>query len=190
MASSYSFERLANFLKDFGFLDFILPFILVFTIVFAVLRKTKIMGDHKNFDTIIALVLGLLFVVPHLLGRYPLGYDPVIVLNETLPSVALVAVAVIMLLILMGIFGADFAKGAAPLIAILAIIFIVYIFGAALNLWSGPWSIFSWWSSDITELLIIIIVFGLIVYFIVREPHKAEGRKAMDWVKHLFEKKF
>lgn len=189
-STSYSFERLADFLQQFGFLDFILPFILVFTIVFAVLRKTKIMGDHRNFDTIVSLVIALLFVVPHLLGYSPLGYDPVQVLNETLPSVALVAVAIIMLLILMGIFGADFAKGAAPLLALLAIVFIVYIFGAALQLWNGPWSLFSWWTPEITELLVIIIVFGLIVYFIVREPHKTEGKKLFDWAKHFVEKKF
>ncbi|MBI2111953.1 hypothetical protein HYT52_00255 [Candidatus Woesearchaeota archaeon] len=74
-----------------------------------------------NFFVILALILGLMFVVPHIMGYYPLGYDPVLVLNETLPSVALVAVAAIMLLILMGMFGTNFAKGAAPLIAIAAI---------------------------------------------------------------------
>src|SRR3989338_1753608 len=141
---SYTFTRMGEILESFGFLDFILPFILVFTIVFAVMQKTKILGDKKNYNVIIALVLGLLFVVPHVLSLYPLGYDPVQVLNETLPSIALVAVAVIMLLILMGMFGTDFAKGAAPIIAVLAIAFVVYIFGAALGFWTGPYDIFYW----------------------------------------------
>ena len=190
--AEFTFVRLGDFLRDFGFLDFILPFILVFTIVFAVLRKTKIMGDKKNFDVIIALVLGLLFVTPHVMGLYPLGYDPVQVLNETLPSIALVAVAVIMLLILMGLFGTDFARSAAPLVAILAIAFVIYIFGASLQFWNGPYDLFGWWSSDVTELIIIILVFALIVWFVVKEPDdkKTAGTGLLKGIKDLFEKKF
>ncbi|MBI2151974.1 hypothetical protein HYU21_04570 [Candidatus Woesearchaeota archaeon] len=189
---SYTFARMGEILENFGFLDFILPFILVFTIVFAVLQKTKILGDKKNFNVVIALVLGLLFVVPHVTGFYVsnLGYDPVQILNETLPSISLVAVAAVMLLILMGIFGADFAKGAAPFIAILAIVFVTYIFGAALKFWNGPWDIFSWWTPETTELMIIVLVFGLIVYFIVKEPNqKTMGSGLMEGLGKLFEKK-
>ncbi|HLC90937.1 MAG TPA: hypothetical protein VJI15_04150 [Candidatus Nanoarchaeia archaeon] len=182
------FNQLAFFLERYGFLDFLLPFILVFTIIFAVLRKTKIMGEKKSYDVIIALVLGLLFVVPHIIGIYPLGYDPVMVLNETLPSVALIAVAALMLLILMGMFGTDFAKGAAPLIALAAIAFIVYVFGAALNLWTGSFVFNSWFSPDTIELTVIIVVFALVVYFIVREP-KSEGGKMLEWAKNLFDKR-
>jgi len=98
-----TFETLVYYLETYGVLDVLLPFLLVFTIIYAVLLKTKILGDRKNFNVIIALILGLLFVIPHILGTYPLGYDPVRVLNETLPSISLVSVAAIMLLILLGI---------------------------------------------------------------------------------------
>src|SRR3989338_3656393 len=100
------------YFQKYGVLDFLLPFILVFTITYAVLRKTKILGDEnkKQFSVIVALVLALLFVVPHMLGTYPLGYDPVQVLNSTLPSISLIAVAAIMLLLLIGVFGTDFSK--------------------------------------------------------------------------------
>ncbi|MBI2665683.1 hypothetical protein HYX12_03625, partial [Candidatus Woesearchaeota archaeon] len=119
---------------------------------------------------------------------YPLGYDPVEVLNATLPSVSLVAVASIMLLILMGMFGMGFAATAAPVIAILAILFVVYIFGAALKLWNGPWDVFYWWTSEVTELVIIILVFGLIVYFIVKEPNQPRSSKFLEYVKGMFER--
>jgi hypothetical protein len=182
------FNQLAFFLERYGFLDFLLPFILVFTIIFAVLRKTKIMGEKKAYDVIIALVLGLLFVVPHIIGIYPLGYDPVEVLNQTLPSIALIAVAAVMLLILMGMFGTDFTKGAAPIIALVSIAFIVYVFGAALNLWTGTIFFNDWFSPDTIELAIIILVFALVVFFIVREP-KSQGGKALEWAKNLFDKR-
>lgn len=188
--ASITMERLVTFFQEFGVNDFILPFILVFTIIFAVLRKTKLMGDKKNFDVVVALVLGLLFVTPHVMSLYPLGYDPVQVLNETLPSIALVAVAVIMLLLLMGIFGANFAKESAPWIAVLAILFVVYIFGASLGFWNGPYDIFYWWTTEVTELIVVLLVFALIVYFITKDPsEKSQGGEFMKSFGKLFEKK-
>ncbi len=184
------FENIGYYLQAYGILDFLLPFILVFTIVYAVMQKTKILGDKKNFNVIIALVLGLLFVVPHIMGTYPIGYDPVQVMNESLPSISLVAVAAIMLLLLMGIFGTDFSKSAAPFIAIVAIIFVAYIFGSSLNLWTGPSNTFGWWSDELTELLIIILVFALVIWFIVREPgEKSSGSEMLKSIGKMFEKK-
>jgi len=148
------------------------------------------LGDKKNFNIIVALVLGLAFVVPHILGTYPLGYDPVAVMNATLPSISLVSIAAIMLLLLMGFFGSDFSKAAAPIIAIVSLLFVAYIFGAALNFWSGPYDIFSWWSSEVTELMIIILVFGMIVWFITKDPtEKTSGGEFLKGVGKLFEKK-
>lgn len=177
------FDDLAFFFQNYGVLDFLLPFLLVFTIVFAVFQKTKILGDKKNFNVIIALVLGLLFVVPHIVGSYPLGYDPVVVLNSALPSVSLVAIAAIMLMLLMGIFGTSFARAASPIIAAASLVFVLYIFGASLNFWTGPYDLFSWWSSETTELLIIILVFGLVVWFVTKEPSKGKG---VDTVKNIW----
>ena len=186
-------DTLANFFKSYGILDFFLPFILVFTIVFAVLQKTGILGNKKQFNVVISLVLALLFVVPHIMGTYPLGYDPVQVMNEVLPSISLVAVAAIMLLILMGIFSADFTQSMAPVIALLAIGFVAYIFGSALNLWNGPYDSFSWWTPEITELLIIILIFGVIVWFITKEDSKPGDKTSLgrigDVISKLAERK-
>jgi hypothetical protein len=190
MVLNAGFTQLGYYFQTYGIMDFLLPFLLVFTIIFAVMQKTKILGEKKNFNVIIALVLALIFVVPHVVGSYPLGYDPVQVMNESLPSIALVAVASIMLLILMGVFGADFSKSAAPIIAIAAIGFVAYIFGSALSVWTGPSDIFYWWTPEVTELLIIILIFGLIVYFIVKEPSdKSKGGEMLKSVGKLFEKK-
>ncbi len=188
-AGGAGLSNVVSYFQTQGVFDVLLPFILVFTIVYAVMRKTQILGDRKNFDVVIALVLGLLFVVPHIMGTYPLGYDPVQIINESLPSIGLVAVAAIMLLLLMGIFGAKFAAGAAPLIAIAALAFVIYIFGAALQLWTGPYDVFYWWSPAVTELLIVILIFGVIVWFITREPGaETPGKGLLDAIKGLFEK--
>ena len=99
-------------------------------------------------------------------------------MNESLPSISLVSVAAIMVLLLMGIFGADFSAAAAPWIAIVSLGFVVYIFGASLNLWQGPYDVFYWWSADVTELMVVLFIFGLVVWFIVKEPSK-QGEKGL-----------
>lgn len=187
------FTTLARIFSNYGVMDFLLPFILVFTIIFAVMQKMKILGDKKNFNVIVALVIALLFVVPHITGGYPSGYDPVDIMKQTLPSISLVAVASMMVLLLLGVFGTGFAQAGLTIVALVAVAFVIYIFGAALNIWRGPYDVFSWWSADTTELLIIILVFGLIVYFITKDPNAGTGagavKKLWEGAKSLFEHK-
>ena len=187
-----TFETLANIFQNTGVMEFLLPFLLVFVIVYAVSIKLPLFKDNKNFAVIISLVIGLTFVVPHITGTYPLGYDPVQVMNDALPSISLVAVAAIMLLILMGIFGTDFAKTAAPIIGVVSIGFVLFIFGSALDLWRGPYDIFSWWSAEVTELIIVLLIFGLVVWFIVRDPDndKSSGESSLKSFGKLFDKKW
>ncbi len=186
---SASFTNLAQYFQAYGVMDFLLPFILVFTIVYAVASKLPLFKDNKNYGVVIALVLALLFVVPHITGTYPLGYDPVQVMNEALPSISLVSVAAVMVLLLLGVFGKDLSKTAAPLIAIVALGFVIYIFGASLNLWRGPYDVFYWWSSDVTELMIVLLIFGLVVWFIVKDPTKESnvGKRAWEGLGSLIE---
>jgi len=72
---------------------------LVFTIVFATLQKTKILGEdenkkpRKNFNAVIALVMGLAVVIPHVIGSYPPDGDVVNIINNALPNVSVVLVA-------------------------------------------------------------------------------------------------
>lgn len=175
-------DRLAYYLENLGIIDFFLPFIIVFTIVFAVLQKTKVFGEAEKagrINAVIALVLGLLFVVPHVTGRYPSGYDPVQIMNEALPGISLVGIAVIFTLILLGLFGKKYADTANPLIALLSLGFVAYIFGSSLNWWVAPSDVFSWWTEETTELMIIIAIFGLIVWLIT----KKEGAGFLGGVK-------
>ncbi len=187
-----TFSSLAYYFETYGVMDFLLPFLLVFTISFAVLQKSKILGDgKKQFNVVVSLVLGLLFVVPHITGSYPLGYDPVDVMNATLPSISLIAVAAIMVLLLLGIFGTGFSEKAAPWIGFISLAFVVYIFGAALNLWTGPHDVFGWWTSETTEILIIVLVFGLLVWFITKDDSGDGGKgakKVGEALGGLFEK--
>lgn len=100
-----STENVIYYLESMGLTDVILPFVLVFTIVFAVLQKAKIFGDQsKKYNVIFALVVGLLVVIPHVTGRYPPGADVVDIINQAIPSVSVLVIAIIMFLVLVGIF--------------------------------------------------------------------------------------
>ena len=59
-------------LDALGLTDVILPFMLIFVIIFAILQKTKILGEsRKNLNVVIAIVVGLLVIIPHATGRFP-----------------------------------------------------------------------------------------------------------------------
>lgn len=164
---------LSEILYDYG----ILVFLLVFVIVFAVLQKTKILGSgKKNFNVVIALIMGLIVVVPHITGNYPSDFNVVNIVNQALPQVSLLAIAAIMLLILVGLFGAESRWLGSPLsgwIAILAFIFIVVIFGSAAGIF-GTFSMSKYIDSDTLLMIIIILVFAVIIWYVTKEPGEGE----------------
>jgi len=41
---------------------FILPFLLIWIIVFAILRKTKLLGDNQQIDSLVAFIMGFIFI--------------------------------------------------------------------------------------------------------------------------------
>src|SRR3989338_5345416 len=180
-------DSLLENIYDYG----LLVFLLVFTIVFAGLQKTKVLGEgRKNLNMVVALVMGMAVVIPHITGDYSNGYDVVVIVNNALPSVSLLAVASIMLLILIGIFGAEKRWIGTPLsgwIAILAFIFIVVIFGSSAGIWDVTW--LRYLDNDTIATIIVILVFALIVYYITKDDSSheaAEAHHTMERVGNFF----
>lgn len=166
-------------LEGYGLTDALLPFLLIFTVVFAVLQKTNIMGaGKKNFNVIIALVLSLTAVIPHVTGNYPEGYDVIDIINNALPQVSLVAVAAIMLMLLVGLFGAESKWMGGSLsgwMAIFSFFIIIIIFGGAAGWWTDITEWVSWWDEDTAALVVIILVFGIIIWYVTKPETKGEG---------------
>ena len=161
-----NFVELFEIMESWGMLDVLLPFLLIFTVVFAVLQKAKIFGaDSKKFNVVIALVLGMVVVIPHILGTYPAGQDAVLIINNLLPNVALVLVAIIMVLLLSGVFGyTSPSSGAGGAILIPAFAIIIWLFGIS----AGWWANFSWFNidPDIIAVVLVLLVFGIIISII------------------------
>jgi hypothetical protein len=171
-------------LQEMGVIDVILPFILIFTIVFAIMQKVKIFGTDpktKNFNVVIALVMGLAVVFPHVLGYYPPEQDIVNIINTSLPNVSVVLVAILMALLIVGILGKRFELAGNSLsgwIAIGAFAVVVWIFGASANWWSLPSFLdFVLQNPDLTALVLVILVFAIVIWFITKEPATEESRK-------------
>lgn len=189
----YGLNNFLNILENWGLTDVLLPFLLFFTIIFAILQKTKILGeDKKNFNVVIALVMSLTVVIPHSTGSYPMNYDPINILNAFIPGISILIVAVIMLFILIGLWGGEATwVGGSPsaMIAILAVVAVVWIFGAAARWWDG-WNWFNrFFGSDTVSLIIIILVFGVIIWFITKSEQQTSGENFLDKFGNMFMKK-
>ncbi len=181
MATSGVFQDFILRLDELGITDVLLPFLLIFTIFFAILQKTRILGEgKKNMNMILALVIALTVIIPHVTGGYPSdNWDPVVIMQKALPTVSVVVVAIIMLMILIGLFGGEYKMFGVALsgwIAFISIGIIILIFGASAGWWEG-WDWFvNIFGADSATILIILVVFGLVVAFITSEPgHEKEA---------------
>jgi hypothetical protein len=168
-------------LEYLGVFDVILPFVLVFTIIYAVLHKIKLFGPdpakNKQFDVVIALVMGLAVIFPHVLGYYPPDRDIVLIINHSLPNVSIVVVAVVMALLIIGVFGKRFEIGGTSLsgwIALAAFAVVAFIFGSAANFWDMPVWLSMLNNPDLMALIIVVLVFAIIIWFITKDDTKAK----------------
>lgn len=213
MAYSYFDSAIMN-LYRIGVLDILLPFILIFTLIFAILQRTKVLGKDeegrpvKNFNVVIAIVIAFATIIPHILwgsGSPQNPYlsngmlDVVQVINNALPSVSLIVVAILMFLIIIGVWGKNVDIGGTNLggiIVILSIAAIIVIFALAAG-WIGR--VPNWLgflrNPEIQALVVVILVFGLIIRFIVgpndnqkKEKDKSGLQKLADAMKPADEK--
>ncbi|MFT4343233.1 MAG: hypothetical protein ACMXYE_00630 [Candidatus Woesearchaeota archaeon] len=181
-----NFEGFIQQLNNWGVISVLLPFILVFTIVFAVLQKAKIFGEgKKNYNVMVALVMGFSVVIPHVLGTYPPHSDPVLIINNALPGVSVVLVAIVALLLLIGIMGGEvrwLGSSISGWIAIVSLAIIVFIFGRAAGWFQYGWPNWLRWldNPDTQAFIVIILVFGIIVWYITKDESQTKNNALGD----------
>ncbi|MEA3429878.1 MAG: hypothetical protein U9R08_01260 [Nanoarchaeota archaeon] len=180
------------YLESLGLTDVILPFILIFSVVFAVLRKSKIFKDNPRLDGVVALVLALSVVIPHVLGRYPANADVVNIINTALPNIAAVLIALVMLFIIIGLWGveASWGKDIHGFIVFIAMVVVFYIFGRAAGWFAqGMPRWLSWLSAPDTQaLIVIILVFAIIIWFVTAPDKKTKGEGLFKSLGEMFKK--
>ena len=98
--STISLTNAMDFIKEFGFFEVVLPLILVFSIFYGILIVTKIFGDPDDktrpLYAIISFVAAF-FVIA--------STDVVRMINEIIPSAALLLMLAVLVLMFMGVFG-------------------------------------------------------------------------------------
>jgi len=173
-----NFYNAIETLAESGFLDIFLPFMLIFVIVFAVLQKSHILGkdeEKRKYNVILALVMGLSVVVPHVLGTYPVESDPVLIINNVLPNISLVMLAVIAFMLIIGVFGANIKIGDSASLNTVIIIFaaaaVFATFGVAAN-WFGQLPVWLGFLADESTqvLFVTILVMAMVISFITSSP--------------------
>jgi len=168
-------------LDKWGITDILLPFLLVFVLIFSVLEKTKVLGaDKKNFNVVIALIMGFSVVIPHVTNSYPINFDPVELINGILPQVSILVVALMMLLILIGVFAHDKVLLGIAIpgwIAFFSIVAVIFIFGSSAGWWGGSAidGLESFFGEDAISIAVMVLVFGIIIAFITSDSKDKTG---------------
>jgi uncharacterized membrane protein len=151
------------------------------------LQKTKLLGDKKkNLNVVVSLVFALLVVIPHVTGNYRgwLGtWDPVDIINRALPAVSIVVIAILMLLLLIGLFGGEarmFGVAFRGWVVLISVIIILWIFGASAGWWWGWNWVNNLFGSDSIAIILILVVFGLIIAFITGGDKEREERTTLN----------
>ena len=192
-----NFEEFIRVVDQWGLTDVLLPFLLIFVVMYAILTKTKVLGENKkNLNVTVAVVVGLLVVIPHVMGTLPSDKDPVEILNKALPQISIVIVAIVFLLILIGVFGQEqvFLGMTMPgWVILISVITIATIFGSAAGWWQPgiTQSIQNFFGADALSIVIMILVFGIIIAFITSEPKAGPSqglKKAGIDLEKLFKK--
>ena len=185
VASAFQLNNFVRLLDQWN-IQVLLVFLLVFVIVYAILQKTRILGESKkNLNTIVAMIAGLMVVIPHVTGRFPPNADPVLIISDALPSISIVLVAIIFLLILIGVFGQEqvFLGVAMPgWIAFISFVLIVIIFGGSAGWWSGYFgqTIEELFGTESIAVVIMLLIFGIVIAWITSDSKEREDRSTMN----------
>ncbi len=178
-----AFGNFVYWLEYWGVRDIILPFVLIFTIFFGVLSKINLFGTaSRKYNVALSRAIALLVVIPHATGAYPANYDIVNIINDAIPEVALLVVVVVLLLVMVGLAGGVRPQktGLTALLAIVSAIVLLLIFTSAIF----PLPILSYIDPSIQALIVILLVFGLVVWFVTKpEPDQSGERKGLrEWL--------
>jgi len=186
-AFSVSANSLISALQQYGFVDFVIPFILIFAVVYALLQQAKLFGsgeDAKKYNLVIALAIGLIITIPHVLSPQP--NDAVSIMQRFLPEFVYIALAILVVLMLLGMFTEEPGKKGliSGIAGLLAVAYLVVMIVSAIGDYNIPLAIFQ--DPNLVAVIIIILVFALVIYYVTGKEGEGIGfDKAEKWVKAL-----
>lgn len=146
--------------------NFFYPFILIFVLVFAILEKSKVLGEGKQKNAMISLVIALIFVS---------AVFPKVILSNLILFLSLSLVVVFVLMLLWGFVASDkdgfklddnLRKGLMALIGIAVVIGVFWAFGVGQIFWD--WLFNSGWSDTFWTNLIFVVLISAAIAVVLR----------------------
>jgi len=164
----------------------------VFAIVFAFMQKIKIFASKdkpdsgKRFNVIVSLAMALLVIIPHVTNSYGKN-DPVTIIMNIVPSVAVWIVAILLLWVMLAAFGLELFSGndgmggiVQGVVGIVSIIVIAVIFATAAGWAPGNLLASIGLGDPGVQTIVLVVLFTVIVlWFIIGggDGEKKEGGK-------------
>ncbi len=168
-------------LEAMGLFDVMLPFLLVFSIVFSVINKTKIFGDRKGVDVVVALVLSFLAVR----SEFFVG-----LMKSFLPNVAMFMIIILMFLMMLGIFAGEKKEWKGVAFGLGAFVSFIFILFSLLFDYTANYVEFPYWLRDLfygmddrTKGIILFVGVLVIVIWIATREKPSDGSEG--WVDRL-----
>ena len=166
-------------LESMGLFDVMLPFLLVFSIAFSVINKTKIFGDKKGVDVIVALVLAFLAVR----SRVFVG-----LMKSFLPNVAMFMIIILMFLMMLGIFAGEKKEWKGVALGLGALVSFIFILFALFFDYTTNYVEFPYWLRDLfygiddrTKGIILFIgVLVIVIWIATREKPSDKSESLVD----------
>jgi len=152
-----SITNILNVWDSMGVFAYVIPFLLIFAVVFAILDKTKVLGDNKSVEAIIAVAIGMLALQFDFVSTF---------YAEIFPRFGIGLAIFLVLVILIGFFYSD--KDGKPDTALR---WVGYLTGIGVVVWAltswpfwaGNFSI-GWW---LEEYFWPLIILGAVIAVIV-----------------------
>jgi len=152
---AYNLERFIREIDMWGVSDVLLPFMLIFILMYGIAQKSKVISENKGLNIGFAAVMAAIPVTLHVTHVIPTRYDPIEIIKEAIPGVAIVVIAMMMLVLFFGIFGGktdNFNYGAIG----------VWSFGIiAIFVGNSVWGDFLYFPFILTTVVAIIVIVSL-----------------------------
>ena len=153
-----------NTWADMGIFAYALPFLLIFAVVFGILSATRMFGENKGVNAVVALAVGLM----------ALQFDYVPTFFATIFPYAGVGIGVLLVaLILMGLFVTGNEKGWFIAFFIIgAVIALIVILSslASYEWWGG-----NWWYEYWPAIVALLVIGGLVATVIAATKKSGDG---------------
>jgi hypothetical protein len=146
------------------------------------LQGKPVMVGDRRINSVIALAISLMVVIPHIIGWYPPGQDPIDLISGFLPATAVVLVAIFAVILLLGLAGGAIPNALVLTIALVAGGFLLVIFGMNMfPAWIPAWGFLR--DPAIQALIVVLLTMGLVGWWIIRPEPTPRAPGEEGWFK-------